>query len=657
MSFRARLRMFFALIVILPMIAVALVLFALTGRSETGKADAGVASGLSTSLGLYREAAAGARPALRQVAADEQLRSAIASGDTAAAGRRLQVLAESRDDIVAIELRSGSGRLITRTGSPNAVAPKALRLTARGGDDLGTLSVSVTDPSSYTRRAKALTGLEVTVFRRGQRLASTAGPAEGRPEPAERDGPQDFEISGQEFRGRTRHVVDAAAPTTEVSVFQERQPITDRIADNRLLIGAILLGFLVLSLISATLVSRALQGQIAQFLGAAKRLGRGDFTHPVPVTGHDEFAQLGREFNGMSNQLEAKIEEVERKREELEETIRRVGDALATGLERQGVVELAVRTSVDACEADAGRALPLDVNAFEPISIHELDAPLRAALEAAERAAFVPGPEVGAELLETVDPDAPPPRQRRAVPGAAEGAFALAVPMRSVLGPSDGTPEYVGVMSIARAGREFSREEEELLEYLAGQCVVSIENASLHATVKRQAVTDALTGLANVRAMHSILDREIERGRRFSGSVGLMMLDIDNFKKVNDSHGHQQGDEVLASVAGVLRDFSRDIDAPARYGGEEMAVVLPGTDVDGAVQLAERVREAVERLRVPKVGGRGHLRVTASFGAAALPESASDKEGLIAAADAALYRAKRAGKNRVEQAEPVAAPR
>jgi diguanylate cyclase (GGDEF)-like protein len=269
----------------------------------------------------------------------------------------------------------------------------------------------------------------------------------------------------------------------------------------------------------------------------------------------------------------------------------------------------------------------------------------------------VPGPEVGAELLETVDPDAPPPRQRRAVSGEASGAHALAVAMRSVLGPTDGTPEYVGVMSIARVGRSFSREEEELLEYLAGQCVVSIENASLHATVKRQAVTDALTGLANVRAMHSILDREIERSRRFGSPLGLVMLDIDDFKKVNDTHGHQQGDEVLAAIAGVLRDFSRDIDAPARYGGEEMAVVVPGTDADGAVQLAERVREAVERLRVPKVGGRGHLRVTASFGVAAMPESASSKDGLIAAADAALYRAKRGGKNRVEQAESVHAPR
>jgi diguanylate cyclase (GGDEF)-like protein len=129
------------------------------------------------------------------------------------------------------------------------------------------------------------------------------------------------------------------------------------------------------------------------------------------------------------------------------------------------------------------------------------------------------------------------------------------------------------------------------------------------------------------------------------------MLDLDDFKQVNDRYGHQQGDEVLAQVAGVLRQLSRDIDAPARYGGEEMAMVLPQTDARGAARQAERIRAAIERMQVPRVGGRGTLGVTASFGVASLPESATDRDGLIAAADAALYRAKRAGKNRVERAK------
>jgi diguanylate cyclase (GGDEF)-like protein len=111
---------------------------------------------------------------------------------------------------------------------------------------------------------------------------------------------------------------------------------------------------------------------------------------------------------------------------------------------------------------------------------------------------------------------------------------------------------------------------------------------------------------------------------------------------------------VLQEVARVLRDSSREIDEPARYGGEEMAVALPQTDLEGAYQFAERLRRAVEDLRVPLRDGRGTVSVTASLGVAALPGSAAtDKAALVAAADAALYRAKRAGKNRTERAEAV----
>jgi diguanylate cyclase (GGDEF)-like protein len=252
------------------------------------------------------------------------------------------------------------------------------------------------------------------------------------------------------------------------------------------------------------------------------------------------------------------------------------------------------------------------------------------------------------QASEDGEPSRPP---RVATPASVGSVHALSVPMLALPGSS----ELLGVLSIARHRRHFSHEEEELLQYLAGQAVVSIENATLHEKVERQAVTDELTGLANLRAFHSILEGEIERARRFNTPLALVMLDLDNFKLVNDEYGHQQGDEVLALVADVLRDFSRDIDAPARYGGEELAVVLPQTDAEGAAQLAERIREAVDRLEVPRVDGEGTLRLQASFGVAALPESAVDREGLIAAADAALYRAKRAGRNRVERAEPVPA--
>jgi diguanylate cyclase (GGDEF)-like protein len=134
------------------------------------------------------------------------------------------------------------------------------------------------------------------------------------------------------------------------------------------------------------------------------------------------------------------------------------------------------------------------------------------------------------------------------------------------------------------------------------------------------------------------------------------MLDIDDFKNVNDTHGHLQGDEVLRRIGRILRAASRGIDEPARYGGEEFVVALPETGPVGAAELGERIRERIEQEMVPLGGGNGTLRVTASVGVASLPDSAADVQGLIAAADAALYAAKRAGKNRVEVAPERAKP-
>jgi diguanylate cyclase (GGDEF)-like protein len=166
-------------------------------------------------------------------------------------------------------------------------------------------------------------------------------------------------------------------------------------------------------------------------------------------------------------------------------------------------------------------------------------------------------------------------------------------------------------------------------------------------------VTDELTGLANHGRFQELLSSEIEQVRRYRYPVGGIMLDIDDFKLVNDSYGHQQGDLVLRRVARVLADTSREVDFPARYGGEELAVILPHTDLDGAYAIAERTRIAVDAPRIPRVGSQGTLHVTASLGVAA--SSDGHEDSLIAEADAALYEAKRRGKNRTVTAPGEAA--
>ena len=124
-----------------------------------------------------------------------------------------------------------------------------------------------------------------------------------------------------------------------------------------------------------------------------------------------------------------------------------------------------------------------------------------------------------------------------------------------------------------------------------------------------------------------------------------MLIDIDDFKRVNDTYGHPQGDVVLREVARVLRESSREVDHPARYGGEELAAVLPGTDLEGAFNRAERVREQIAELRIPRLDAGGTLSITASCGVAAARGQSTDGRSLVQAADTALYEAKRSGKN------------
>ncbi|CAN5540909.1 hypothetical protein BH20ACT15_BH20ACT15_13310 [soil metagenome] len=171
----------------------------------------------------------------------------------------------------------------------------------------------------------------------------------------------------------------------------------------------------------------------------------------------------------------------------------------------------------------------------------------------------------------------------------------------------------------------------------------------LHEKVAEQAVKDPLTGLWNRRRMFEMLERELLRARRFGHEVSFLILDIDNFKSINDEMGHPQGDEVLRKIAEIVLKTTRTIDVGARYGGDELALVLLETDPEGAMILAERMRDRIHDAEVPRSGG-GSMSVTVSVGAATTTEELYDLDALIEAADQALLEAKRTGKNRVRAA-------
>jgi diguanylate cyclase (GGDEF)-like protein len=624
-SFRNRLRLFFLIIVIVPMVAVALVLFQLVRRSEDARIDAQLSQAQYSAQGLYAAEQRRAAVATRAIGQDGQLAMAIQARDAGRIDQRLRALTSSQRVREALLVVDGLRQF--HAGSGPSVAPATTGLQDQQQRPLGSLAASVRGAQDYANELSDINRVEVVVSVGRHPPASTIPELPAGPLPMRGD----VDLAGTPYR-----VASFRARGFNGEPIVVRQLVPNRgaagvLSTTSLLVIGILAGFLVLAFAFAMTVSRTLQGEIQRLLVAAQRLGRGDFSVAVPAEGNDEFAALGKEFNSMARELKGRLEELQRERARLQEAIRRVGESFAKGLDRVGLLEIVVQTAVDGIGAATGRATmrqPDDDNLHEVARTGEPELFARA-LHAAEAAVIEAGQVAEIQLGD---------------------ASALAAP----LGATEEGDRVIGIVSVARGDRAFTAGERELFAYLTNQASVSVENVDLHETVQRQAVTDELTGLFNHRRFQEVMTGEVERARRYNHELGLIMLDIDNFKAVNDRYGHLQGDMVLREVAHVLRQSSREIDEPARYGGEEMAVALPQTDLEGAYQFAERVRRRIEALELPLIAGEGVLRVTASFGAASLSSAdRGDKDALVAAADDALYHAKRAGKNRTQRASAL----
>ncbi len=229
------------------------------------------------------------------------------------------------------------------------------------------------------------------------------------------------------------------------------------------------------------------------------------------------------------------------------------------------------------------------------------------------------------------------------------GQFVVAVPLicgERILGVLEGLRE-------GEDARAFKKTDVALLDALSLPIASALANAVRIAEAERLSQTDDLTKLHNARYLRQFLLNEIRRARRYGTSVAALFLDLDDFKQINDEHGHLVGSHVLMEMATVILSSVRDTDAVARYGGDEFVLVLPDTGVELAGAVAERIRQKIGRYRF--TGGRRlQLSLTASFGVAAFPQHASSPQQLIACADTAMYEAKAAKKNCVRFAAALA---
>ncbi|CAN5892981.1 hypothetical protein BH23ACT10_BH23ACT10_21570 [soil metagenome] len=401
-------------------------------------------------------------------------------------------------------------------------------------------------------------------------------------------------------------------------------------------------------LLTLVAVRRGIATPVRRAAALARRAAAGDLEQRLEPAGATELRELGVAFNDMGVEMERRLGELADSRDQLRGALSRLGETLSSSLNLDRTLAVVTDTAMDTVQADRAMLVLTTENDDLDIKIDRgFDLPADTRFNGQSLPGWVARTGLSVRL----------PADRVVISSAVDGGI-LATHQLSVPVTGTATGGRIGALLLGRAdhGPAFTEDDLRTVRTFAGQAGVAIENVLLHQEARRLSLTDPLTELWNFRYFQLQALREVEAATRYHRPLGLLIVDLDHFKRVNDRHGHPVGDQVLAEVARRIRTSTRLPDVVARYGGEEFVLLLPGTDAAGAVVTAERIRRRVARLPIV-AGGQDALRisVTCSVGVAAYPVHGSSVEELLRRADVALYTAKSQGRDRVVNADDVGA--
>jgi diguanylate cyclase (GGDEF)-like protein len=386
----------------------------------------------------------------------------------------------------------------------------------------------------------------------------------------------------------------------------------------------------------------------------------------VPILRPDELGRLAGTFNRMTRELQAYVQALTASRDQLRGHLAILGETLSSTHDLHRILQVILRTALAATGARAGLVLLTDPGGNQLVA--QCGIGLTGSWDLSDDELRTRRLPVGSGVLGSVAAGAEA-RSGFGTPGSVEPPCRtfVAVPIRAPAGPADPLvpadplipgdqplPATFGVLALYDrvGGGPFDDADLRTLRTFAGQAGVAVHNVRIHEEAQRLSLTDPLTGLWNYRYLRESLRREVERASRFGRTLTVLVLDLDHFKEVNDTHGHAAGDTVLGEFARRIRIGLREVDVAFRQGGEEFVVLLPETDAYGGITVAERLGAAVRDHPV-RIENRdaGEVSISVSIGIAVYPEHGSTAQQVLDAADDALYVAKKAGRDTYRLAE------
>jgi diguanylate cyclase (GGDEF)-like protein len=537
--------------------------------------------------------------------------------------------AESSDPIAYVT--DASGKVVAGTRPDGALVQQSGVTSSRLLRDaqlVATLNVPVVVDQEFIDEQLSPylpKGVDVFVADEQNVMSSAAGSSEPLPRPSElREGLRELQLDGEDQLVLAKPLLDgsvlvgASMPAKEAAA-QKRQGLSS------------LWGFIVLLAVMmigvSWFITRAVADALRRFAEIARDLAGGQLERRIPVTGDDEIAVLSSSFNDMAENLEERIDSLVAARASMRRQVELFGDALANATDANEMLQAVCSLAMEATSATHARFWTLDDDGR---------------YEHAACIGLRPNDTEPCGLEKAV------PVRNNSVRSVGEPSW-LIVPARM----RDG--QIVGLLTLVSTQDEFSDDDLKITERIALQAAVAIDNARMHERLRLQATRDGLTGLPNHRSLQDELAKRLDEAYATGMPLGLCMLDIDNFKRVNDTYGHPVGDEAIKAIGQTLAHGVGGMGMVGRFGGEEFIVIMPGCDADAAFRIADRLRQDITTIKIPLDDG-GVLTVTSSFGVANVDQQHEgarvDNAELLHQADVGMYNAKRSGKNTVKLAGP-----